>query len=82
MPDAPDDPSPSEVLAGAEGEMAEDELALFKDLMASAVARIPPDAEMTAAEMRSEIERLMSEDPRFREVAERLALRQRFSGHA
>ena len=78
MAEQPEDPSAAEVLAGAEREMAEDELELFRELMAAAARRVSPSEEMTEEEMRREIEALIAERPDLREVAERLAVRTQF----
>jgi hypothetical protein len=78
MTEQPEPPTPAEVLAGAEAEMVDDEVGFFRELMGAAVARMPADRELSEDEMRAEIERLIAEEPRLREVAERLAVRNRF----
>ena len=78
MSEQPDGPSAAEVLAGAEREMAEDEVGLFRELMAAVVARVPASEELTEKEMQREIEALIAERPELREVAERLAVRTQF----
>ncbi|HEX5983892.1 MAG TPA: hypothetical protein VFY69_06780 [Solirubrobacterales bacterium] len=78
MSEQPDDPSAAEVLAGAEHEMAEDEVGLFRELMAAVVARVPASEELTEEEIQREIEALIAERPELREVAERLAARTQF----
>lgn len=75
----PEEPSAAEVLAGAEREMVEDELGLFRELMAAAAARVSGSEELTEEEMRREIEALIAERPELREVAERLAVRTSFA---
>jgi hypothetical protein len=74
----PEEPSAADVLAGAEREMAEDELGLFRELMAAAAARVSGSEELTEEEMRTEIEALIAQRPELREVAERLAVRTQF----
>lgn len=76
--DQPEDQNAEEVLAGAEREMAEDEVGLFRELMAAVVARVPASEELTEEEMQREIEALIAERPELREVAERLAVRTQF----
>jgi hypothetical protein len=78
MSEQPDDPSAAEILAGAEREMAEDEVGFFRELMAAVVARVPASEELTEEEMQREIEALIAERPELREVAERLAVRTQF----
>ena len=78
MAEQPENPSAAEVLAGAEREMAEDELELFRELMEAAAGRVSASEEMTEEEMRREIEALIAERPDLREVAERLAVRTQF----
>jgi len=74
----PEDHSAAEILAGAEREMAEDEIELFRELMAAVVARVPASEELTKEEMQREIEALIAERPELREVAERLVVRTQF----
>lgn len=76
--DQPDNHSAEEVLAGAEREMAEDEVGLYRELMAAVVARVPASEELTEEEIQREIEALIAERPELREVAERLAVRAQF----
>lgn len=76
--DQPEDHSAEEILAGAEREMAEDEVGLFRELMAAVVARVPASEELTEEEMQREIEALIAERPELSEVAERLAVRTQF----
>lgn len=78
MAEDPDELSAAEVLAGAEREMVDDEVDLFRTLMAAVSERLSPSGEITEEDMQVEIEALIAERPELREIAERLAVRSQF----
>jgi hypothetical protein len=70
------DPDRAEALAEAECQMAEHEVDLFNRLLEGVAAYVPKD--LSADERRHVIEGLAGANPELREVAQRLAILQRF----
>jgi hypothetical protein len=82
MEEQPNDADSEDFLEAAEREMAEEELGLFRKLMAAASARAPSDRVPSDEEIQAEIEALVAESPELREAAERLAVRHQFRSQA
>lgn len=82
MDEQPNDANAEDFWKAAEGEMAEEEMGLFGELMAAVSARMPSDRVPSQEEMQAEIEALIAERPELREAAERLAVRHQFRSQA